>query len=270
MASIFKTIVPSDIKRTPFPAYYDYSYSYTSGSTTDTDVRVLFGKKFDTSSGLRTSPNAEYELFDSVIQAFYSPIAYAQSGTKSTSYVPTGSVYVISITQDVFGEKVVPGTFSIGVGTSSSYDDGYGNLIISSSGVGYTIGRIFYDKGVALYKATSSISGGGLTSNGLYVVNGTTVNVNFTSSMTVIENTYTAKLNPTDFMYAFNNPTVDSPLSASLSTPIELMWSGSLKPYVTTIGFYNDNNELLLVAKPSVPIQRTADSVQTFIVKFDI
>ena len=269
MASIFKSVVASDIKRTPFSAYYDYSYQHISGSTTDTDVRILYGKKFDTASGLRTA-NAEYELFDSVVQAFYSPIAYAQTGTNVNSYVPTGSVYVISITQDVFGEKIVPGTFSIGVGTSASYDDGYGNLIASSSGTGNIIGRIFYDKGVALYKPTSSIAGGGLTNGGLYVANGTTVTVNFTSSMTVTENSYVVRLNPTDFLYSVNNPTVESPLSGSTATPIQLMFSGSLKPYVTTIGFYNENNELLLVAKPSVPIQRTADSVQTFIVKFDI
>jgi hypothetical protein len=43
-----------------------------------------------------------------------------------------------------------------------------------------------------------------------------------------------------------------------------------MKPYVTTIGLYNENNELLLVAKPSVPVQRTSDVTQTFIIKFDI
>jgi hypothetical protein len=48
------------------------------------------------------------------------------------------------------------------------------------------------------------------------------------------------------------------------------MNSKQLFPYVTTIGFYNSNNELVAVAKPSVPVQRTSDMPQTFIVKFDI
>lgn len=269
MPSIFKSLTPSDINKITYPGYYDYSYLYVSGSTTNSDVRILHGKKYTTASGLRVEDN-EQELFDSVVQMFYSPIAYAQSGTTATSYIPSGSVYVISVTQDLFGEKIVPKTFSINVGTSSSFDDGYGNLVISSSGTGYIIGRIFYDKGIALYKPTASIAGGGLNSTGLYVTNGTNVIVNFTSSMTVRETTLTAVLNPTDFLYSFNNPTVTSDITGSDSRPIDLMWSGSLKPYVTTIGFYNENNELLLVAKPSVAIQRTADSIQTFIVKYDI
>jgi hypothetical protein len=45
--------------------------------------------------------------------------------------------------------------------------------------------------------------------------------------------------------------------------------SQSLYPYVTTIGLYNQDNELMAVAKLSNPIQRTDYSVQTFVVKFD-
>jgi hypothetical protein len=45
--------------------------------------------------------------------------------------------------------------------------------------------------------------------------------------------------------------------------------SQSLYPYITTIGLYNPDNELVAVAKVSNPIQRTDYSVQTFVVKFD-
>jgi len=48
------------------------------------------------------------------------------------------------------------------------------------------------------------------------------------------------------------------------------MVSQSLLPYITTIGLYNSNNELIMVAKPSVPVQRTKDVTQTFIIKYDI
>jgi hypothetical protein len=76
-------------------------------------------------------------------------------------------------------------------------------------------------------------------------------------------------LEPTEFLVT-NNISAKTTVTGTTNTAIELMVSGSLPPYVTTIGFYNDANELLLVAKPSVPIQRTADVAQTFIVKFDI
>lgn len=270
MASIFKTLAPTDYSITPFPTYRQHSYTYVSGSTSNSeDVNVLFARKYIESSSARY-PNTQQDLYDSVIQSFYSAIPYATYGTTTGSYIPSASTYVISITQDVFGEKIVPGTFNIKLNTSQSYDDGAGNIIASSSGTGSVVGRIFYDKGIALFKPMSVIAGGGLTNAGLYIENGTSLDANFMSSVSVYENAYKVKLDPTEFLYAANNPTVTSQISGSNKTPIDLMVSGTLVPYVTTIGFYNDNNELLLVAKPSVPIQRTSDMIQTFIVKFDI
>jgi hypothetical protein len=106
----------------------------------------------------------------------------------------------------------------------------------------------------------------------LYIDNGTSVNIYFTSSLTISENHIKVELNPSDYLYSINNPSVLNVLQSAgpeATTPLDLQIERTLLPYVTTLGFYNENNELLLVAKPSVPIQRTADSVQTFIVKFD-
>jgi hypothetical protein len=61
--------------------------------------------------------------------------------------------------------------------------------------------------------------------------------------------------------------------SQSLSTPLPavkyFVTSSYFVPYVTTIGLYNDQYELLAVAKVSEPIQRTFDVTQTFTVRFD-
>ena len=271
MASIFKSLSPTDFSIVPFPAYYKYSYAYQSGSTNNSpDITLSYGQKFLTESGTVRLPNTSHELFDSVVQTFYSAIPYSSYGTNNVSYIPSSSVYVVNITQDVFGETILPGSFSIKIAGTQSYDDGKGNIIVSSSGVGGTVGRIFYDKGVALLKPTSSISGGGINNNGIFIQNGTTVDIYFSSSIKLYENIFKIKLAPTEFLYSVNNPTSLSSISGSDSTPLELMVSHSMKPYVTTIGLYNEDNELLLVAKPSVPVQRTSDVTQTFIVKFDI
>lgn len=270
MANIYKSLSPFDYSIIPFPAYYKYSYTYQSGSISNSpDIQLSYGEKFLTSSNVTRLPNATYELFDSVIQSFYSPVPYAAYGTTATSYIPSASVYAISIAQSVFGEKVLPGSFSVQLGTSQSYDDGKGNIIVSSSGTGGIVGRIFYDKGMVLLKPTASIAGGGLTNNGIFIANGTNLTIQFSSSIMLYENTWKAKLEPTEFLVT-NNPSAKNIITGSTDTGIALMVSGSLLPYVTTIGFYNDDNELLLVAKPSVPIQRTTDVAQTFIVKFDI
>ncbi len=266
----YKSLAPNEYKITPFRTYASHNYVYTSGSVNNSvDVQVILGTEFVTGSGLRTE-NIQNEIFDSIIQTFYSPIPYASYGLKSSSYHPSGSVFVISVTQDIFGEEIKPGTFSVTVGTSSSYDDGYGNLVISSSGIGSTIGTIFYDKGIAILKPTSSIVGGGLTNNGICIVNATNVQIQFTSSVMLNEHNIRVRLNPTDFLYSVYNPSANKYMFTGSSVkPLELMSSQSLYPYITTIGLYNQDNELMAVAKLSNPIQRTDYSVQTFVVKFD-
>jgi hypothetical protein len=45
--------------------------------------------------------------------------------------------------------------------------------------------------------------------------------------------------------------------------------SASFQPYASTIGMYNDNNELLMVAKLGKPIMISPDTDMTFIVRYD-
>jgi hypothetical protein len=41
-------------------------------------------------------------------------------------------------------------------------------------------------------------------------------------------------------------------------------------PYITTIGLYNDNNELMAVGKLARPTQNIQDCALTFVVQFDL
>jgi hypothetical protein len=217
-------------------------------------------------------PNFEYDLYDSIVQNFYSPIAYEAYGTNAASYtpVPSSSVYVISISQNLFGETIVPSSFSFVINMTSSYDDGKGNLIVSQSGQGAIVGKIFYDKGIAIYKTTSPITNGGISLTGVSIPSASISRIDFTSTVQLYEHSLRVVLEPTEFTKTYSNPTISTPASGSTVTPFGLMNSKQLFPYVTTIGFYNSNNELVAVAKPSVPVQRTPDMPQTFIVKFDI
>lgn len=270
----FKTLDASDYTVTTFPAYSPYSYTYVSGSSSDRDdVQVLYGYQYTTASGFRVE-NFQQELFDSIVQNFYSPEPYSRYGITANAYHPTGSVYIVSITQDLFGEKIVPKSFSVVIASTSSYDDGKGNLIASSSGVGGIVGRIFYDKGIAIFNPTSSaaliLAGGGMNNKGLCIINGTSVKINFSSSIKIEEHYVRAVVNPAEFNYSLYNPSVSKSLFNDATTkPLSLMQSGMLAPYVTTIGLYNSNNELLATGKLSNPIQRSFDTTQTFIVKFD-
>ena len=266
--SAYKSLAQNEYAITPFRTYASHNYLYVSGSTSNSiDVNVLFGKQYVTTNELRVANN-EQELFDSVVQTFYSLVPYTSYGIQSASYHPTSSVFVVSVTQDIFGEEIVPGTFRVTIGANSLTDDSYGNLITSQSGVGYTIGRIFYDKGIGIIKPVAGA--GAITQNGISIVNGTNVRIQFSSSVQLFEHNVRVRLNPTDFLRSLYNPSVTKSIfTGSNATPVELMVSQSLYPYITTIGLYNEQNELLAVAKLSNPIQRTDYSVQTFVVKFD-
>ena len=51
---------------------------------------------------------------------------------------------------------------------------------------------------------------------------------------------------------------------------IDARYTGSLfRPYITTIGLYNDKNELLAVGKLSTPIQTSRTTDTTFVLRYD-
>jgi len=59
-------------------------------------------------------------------------------------------------------------------------------------------------------------------------------------------------------------------LTGSFDSTVKDFTTGSFfQPYVTAIGLYNDENELLMVAKLGKPIVLSSDTDMTFIVKYD-
>lgn len=76
---------------------------------------------------------------------------------------------------------------------------------------------------------------------------------------TVKENEYNSSYNPS----LQTNPTN---LSGSL---VDFATGSYFEPYATTLGLYNDNNDLLAVAKFSEPIIISRNTDMTFIVRLD-
>jgi hypothetical protein len=102
------------------------------------------------------------------------------------------------------------------------------------------------------------------------------------------------RLTPSDFNFSLFNPSVfrayqasgsvsssafvaamqqrgisPSDSSADTYNIYNLMNNSIIKPYITSVGLYNNEHQLLAVAKLSEPIQRTFDVDQIFIVRFD-
>lgn len=249
-----------------------------------------------------------YPLFSLLNRAFYSSQGLVEYGTSSlaiTQFTPSQSLYVFNIANAAVGEGVGPGSFSIRVsGSSPIVDDGYGRLYVGSTS--NVVGNIFYKHGIALVTNNVSAPSQSISTNGLKLSPFLSVDVAFSSSFTITEHTIVCKLRPTEFNASLLNhtagyykavtgsyvsgsetvtyknyvPNVSSSataLSGQLITElfdIGLQYgsdsvSGSLTPYVTTIGLYNRNYELLAIAKLANPVPRAKNVDQTFIVKFD-
>jgi hypothetical protein len=49
----------------------------------------------------------------------------------------------------------------------------------------------------------------------------------------------------------------------------DLFISGTLKPYITTIGLYNDKSQLIALGKLAQPIQKRDDIDMNFVIRWD-
>jgi hypothetical protein len=91
--------------------------------------------------------------------------------------------------------------------------------------------------------------------------------LSFKNEHIIYENEVRCLVKESDYNLSYN-PTL---LSGSyISGSVKDFATGSyFHPYATAIGLYNDNNELLAVAKFGKPIMMSPDTDMTFVVKYD-
>ena len=235
----------------------------------------------------------EYILYSSIKHLFYDRgyfFSGSMLGTSSLAGLPNDA-YVLSIGQNFYGDRVKPGSFELTteVVNKTIYDDLVGNLYCIEGSTNVYIGNIFYSSGIAVIKHDTGSAVTSISSAGLKIVNNTNIYVDYNSDVRLYRHEVNVKIDPSEFNGAFLNPSVMSTYTTNDSTTQQtfnnlnirpssgsstwnlynLMSAGVIKPYITTIGLYNDKYELLAVAKLSEPIQRTFDTNQIFIVRFD-
>lgn len=213
-------------------------------------------------------------LYASVRHLFYSSHSLWNGSPTEKQFDPTGSsFYVMGIGQAKIGEGIYPSSFSMTTANGTgSYIDLDGRIVWSQN-TSSVVGNIFYTLGlVVINKFTGSFSGSVLTSRGMFLGSGSSVTTEFKSTRTIYEHRMICTLEPGEFNFS-SNPSIKLSPSSSVSGNIrtmDLISSGTLKPYMTTVGFYNDNQELLAVAKFPHPVKRAINTQQTIVVKFDI
>jgi len=180
---------------------------------------------------------------------------------------PTTSVKVISISSSIYGDAINPGSLKMTLEFPDSspdefenayiYDDGNGNVLLESlDGEGNIIinhfGNIIYGAGLVFLlpilelKDASDIS---------------VRTLNIHSEYTIWETQFKCTISNNEYNSS-NNPTYKTLSGDSRG---EYFFT----PYITTIGLYNDEFELLAVAKLSKPHKCPTNTDLNFMIRID-
>lgn len=216
------------------------------------------------------------------MQYYYNPTTgsgldygYRQSTLSTDERNLESTIVVLSIDRDIYGERIKRGSFSLISGSVTLTDDGFSNLRSGSE----VYGNIFYEHGLVV-----------LTKN-VETSSYQTYNLNFNSTHTIYENEIFISIpesqlnvstNPSaiteysgslfvkkDFV-SYTNPSVSGSFDDYFNIGLADPTGSYLRPYITTIGFYNRDNELLLVAKLARPTKKLPDYPLNFIVRYDM
>lgn len=105
-------------------------------------------------------------------------------------------------------------------------------------------------------------------------------NLSFQNEVIIYEQNVICHVKDNEFNTSYNPTLLQNNLfsgsgfmSQSLATPLptlkDFATASYFEPYVTTIGLYNEQNDLLAVAKFAQPIPLSQNTDMTFVVKYD-
>jgi hypothetical protein len=202
-------------------------------------------------------------LFASLQHLFYGPASVWNSGVPLQ--ISGSTIYVVSIAQQAHGEGIKPGSFSLTVGSSPDVlvDNRTGGILVNGSGS--LVGHIFYGLGIVAIQQNSgsaiNIGGANLSANDV-------LDISFKATHTIYEHSIMCSMEIGDLNYTINPTLAKSTLNGEKVS--DAFASGSLTPYMTTIGLYNNENQLVAVAKFPRAIKRAPESQQTVIIRWDV
>jgi len=207
---------------------------------------------------------------------------YLQS-TDVVRYFPTSSnnvIGVLSIPSRLWGDYIQPNSFiytcvSASV-THTVTDDGNGNLYSD----GTYVGNIIYTHGLATFtflvdnappipegygvsEYGNDVYGAGLTIDAFLSTNAT---CSFSSSLTIYETQYKATIRENEFNFSQNPSIISSPLDGTI---YNFATSAYFAPYVTTVGLYDEAQNLLAVGKLSQPLPTSRTTDTTIFINID-
>jgi hypothetical protein len=269
-----KPLAAGDYVVRPFITHKQQSYTYTylgggNPAQVSLDLAVVppSGWAFDPT----TEPKNSDLTYQRALYASVRNLFYTNASALITKFQPTGSqFYVVNIAQSAFGEGIQRGTFKLTSPSATTFvcDDGKGHLVTNDNTSHY-IGNIFYETGIAIIQQDKTPTSSSLvTQNGIYQTTGSQVIVNFRATHTIYEHRISCTLVEGEGNYS-TNPSMNGTGSNGVKV-FDAYASGSLTPYMTTVGCYTDQGELVAIAKFPGPLKRAPETQQTFVIRFDV
>ena len=230
---------------------------------------------------------------------------YLSSLSNESRYFPTESnaeVTVISIPSKCYGNSIRPNSFAFTYGTTTLTDDGNGNLTVpedatfseygsvkfginiygDTANPAMNVGNIMYSHGIIVI-TTGSLIGLANTLSSSYdsrTPDIQSASISFESDVQVYENQYKCTFGEDEFNFSLNPSNLSgsniiysgsalSGYSGDSDTVFNFITGSSFSPYITTVGLYNNNQELIAVGKLSQPLQSSRNTDTTLLVNFD-
>jgi hypothetical protein len=238
-----------------------YYSNYISSSYGDNVPlqEIIYGTehKYDVSVGNINAPRYDNYIQSTLTQSRYFPSE------------PDAIISLISIPSTLYGDNIVPTTFKLlydndDGSTYTASDDGEGNIYITggnNSENGNLIGQIFYSHGNIVITTSSLYNLGIQIDTDTYgYVDLENIEISFSSSIDIWETQCVCNINSNEFNYSLNPSLINQ----------EYITGSFFVPYITTIGLYNDNKELLMVGKLSNPIPSINSSDLNFVINIDL
>jgi len=296
MSRASNTLKTSDVTSVPIQVKYFASYNTVSPAPLWSNVGITYKRGLNYTSSyfyeIPAASTASFLNYKSVKQLYYSnyisgsvptTASYADNVLQSTAasgtfdddfrYFPTASdagLWIVSIPRLIYGQQIARKSFYMSGSTVDGMqvrdwqiiDDSNGNLIEVNSGtvINQRVGNIFYAQGIAVITSQAPEFGP------LMFENSYNTQLNLTAELTMYQNEVRCLVNENDFNYTLNHSAIQSGTTGSY---INAITGSDFDPYSTTVGLYNDVNELLVVGKLSRPYRMPPNTDMTFIVRWD-
>lgn len=248
---------------------FNYSAVTSSKTTTHTSSSrfdsVPSAVELDITPGIAIGPSSDWNLTNITWTGAQSDSPITENGSKVNTVTDQASLDVISFTSATTLE-----TSNQSIIRFLSTADTVNNLNFTFESSSFTttrpsstvvnnqvLGDVIYTHGNLILTEDDTI---------YHVENQPSYSLAFKGSYLVYTHNFRCRTSETQLNYS-QNPSITS---GSLGDIKDFATGSYFRPYVTTVGLYNDSDELIAIGKMGQPIPKSKYMDMTFVVKFDI